>query len=92
MWPDTRRVWPAGRAVTKGGAAERHPHLIPSESGAGAAAALRSKGPTPMMYDLTLPVIVVAAGAIVLAAVYVMSKDPGRRARAWQLLKLLLCR
>jgi hypothetical protein len=45
-----------------------------------------------MMYDLALPAIVVAVGAIVLAAVYVMSKDPGRRARAWQLLKLFLSR
>jgi hypothetical protein len=45
-----------------------------------------------MMYDLTLPAIVVAVGAIVLAAVYVMSKDPGRRARAWQVLKLFLRR
>jgi hypothetical protein len=45
-----------------------------------------------MMYDLTLPVMVPAAGAVVLAMVYVMSKDPGRRGRAWQLLKLLLRR
>ena len=45
-----------------------------------------------MMYDLTLPVMVPAAGAIVLAVVYVMSKDPSRRARAWELLRLLLGR
>jgi hypothetical protein len=45
-----------------------------------------------MMYDLTLPVMVPAEGAVVLAVVYVMSKDPGRRIRAWQLLKLLLRR
>jgi hypothetical protein len=45
-----------------------------------------------MMYDLALPVMVPAAGAATLAAVYVMSKDPGRRARAWQLLKLILRR
>ena len=45
-----------------------------------------------MMYDLTLPVMVPVAGAVVLAVVYVISKDPGRRARAWQLLKLLLRR
>ena len=43
-----------------------------------------------MMYNLTLPVMVLVAGAIVLAVVYLMSKDPDRRARAWQLLKLLL--
>lgn len=45
-----------------------------------------------MMYDLALPVIAPAAGAAALAAVYVMSKDPGRRARAWRLLKLMLWR
>jgi hypothetical protein len=45
-----------------------------------------------MMYQLPLPVMVPAAGVIVLAAVYMMSKDPDRRARAWQLLKLLLRR
>lgn len=45
-----------------------------------------------MMYQLTLPVMMPAAGVIVLAVVYVMSKDPGRRARAWQLLRLLLRR
>lgn len=43
-----------------------------------------------MMYDLALPVMVPTAGAIVLAVVYVVSKDSGRRSRAWQLLKLLL--
>jgi hypothetical protein len=45
-----------------------------------------------MVYDLTLPVIVPAVGVIVLAVVYVMSKVPDRRVRAWQLLKLLLRR
>jgi hypothetical protein len=45
-----------------------------------------------MMYDLTLSVMVPAAGAVVLAVVYVMSEDPGRRKRAWQLLKLLFRR
>ena len=43
-----------------------------------------------MMYDLTLSVMISAVGAVVLAVVYVMSKDPGRRDRAWRLLKLLL--
>jgi hypothetical protein len=45
-----------------------------------------------MMYDPTLPVMVPVAGVLVLAVVYVMSKDSGRRSRAWQLLKLLLRR
>ncbi len=45
-----------------------------------------------MIYDLTLPVMVPTAGAVVLAVVYVMSKDTGRRDRAWQLLKLLFRR
>ena len=45
-----------------------------------------------MMYDLTLPVMVPVAGVVVLAMVYVISKDPGRRSRAWQLLKLMLRR
>ena len=45
-----------------------------------------------MMYDLAVPVMVPVTGAVVLAVVYVMSRDPGRRARAWQLLKLLIRR
>lgn len=45
-----------------------------------------------MINDLTLTVLVPAAGGAGLAVVYVMSKDPGRRDRAWQLLKLLLRR
>jgi hypothetical protein len=45
-----------------------------------------------MMYDLALPVIAPAAGAVALAAVYVMSGDPGRRARARELLRLILRR
>ena len=45
-----------------------------------------------MMYELTLPVVVPASGIIALAGVYVLSGDPGRRSRAWQLLKLLLRR
>jgi hypothetical protein len=45
-----------------------------------------------MMYDLILPAAVPAIGMAILAMVYVVSKDPGRRGRAWQLLKLLLRR
>jgi len=45
-----------------------------------------------MMYDLDLPVMVTAAAIATLAAVYLWSKDPARRRRAWQLLQLLLRR
>jgi hypothetical protein len=45
-----------------------------------------------MMYDLDLTVALSATGIVALAAVYVWSKDPDRRARAWSLLKLLLGR
>jgi hypothetical protein len=45
-----------------------------------------------MIYDLTLPVTMAATGTVALAVVYVMSTDAGRRARAWNLLKLLLRR
>jgi hypothetical protein len=45
-----------------------------------------------MMYDLDLAGMVTATGITILAAVYLWSKDPGRRRRAWQLLKLLLRR
>jgi hypothetical protein len=45
-----------------------------------------------MMYDLDLTAVLTTAGIAMLAAVYVWSKDPGRRARAWSLLKLLLGR
>jgi len=45
-----------------------------------------------MMYNLELPVIVTATWIAILAAVYLWSEDPGRRHRAWQLLKLLLRR
>jgi hypothetical protein len=45
-----------------------------------------------MMYDLDLAGMVTATGITILAAVYLLSKDPGRRRRAWQLLKLLLRR
>ena len=43
-----------------------------------------------MMYDLDLAGLLAAAGITALAAIYLWSKDPGRRRRAWQLLKLLL--
>jgi hypothetical protein len=42
-----------------------------------------------MMYDLLLSVMVPDLGIAALAAVYVLSKDPDRRSRAWQLLKLV---
>jgi hypothetical protein len=45
-----------------------------------------------MMYDLFLPVVMPALGIAALAVVYVVSKDPARRDRAWSLLKLLLRR
>jgi hypothetical protein len=43
----------------------------------------------PMMYQLDLAVILAADGTAVLAAVYLWSRDPDRRRRAWRLLKLL---
>jgi hypothetical protein len=46
-----------------------------------------------MMYYLTgLAVAMTAVGIAVLAAVYLVSKNRGRRRRAWQLLQLLLGR
>jgi hypothetical protein len=45
-----------------------------------------------MMYDVDLTVMVTVAGIATVAAVYLWSKDPGRRLRAWRLLKLLLGR
>jgi hypothetical protein len=45
-----------------------------------------------MMYDVDLTVMVTATGVATVAAVYLWSKDPGRRLRAWRLLKLLLGR
>lgn len=45
-----------------------------------------------MMYDLALPAAVPAIVIIALAVVYLGSKDPERRRRAWKLLKLLLRR
>jgi hypothetical protein len=46
----------------------------------------------PMMYQVDLAVMMAAVGAAILAAVYLWSKDPDRRRRAWRLLKLLLGR
>jgi hypothetical protein len=60
--------------------------------GAGAVAALQERDPPPMMSDPNLAVMVTATGIAILAAVYLWSKDPGRRRRAWQLLRLLLRR
>jgi hypothetical protein len=45
-----------------------------------------------MIYGLDLTVTLNLVGLAVLAAVYVWSKDPGRRSRAWRLLKLVLGR
>ena len=45
-----------------------------------------------MMSDPNLAVMVTAAGIAILAGIYLWSKDPGRRCRAWQLLRLLLHR
>lgn len=45
-----------------------------------------------MMYQAGLVVMISAVGISILAAVYLWSKDPNRRRRAWRLLKLLLDR
>lgn len=45
-----------------------------------------------MMYQVGLPVMMTAVGTAILAGVYLWSKDPNRRRRAWRLLKLLLGR
>jgi len=45
-----------------------------------------------MMPDLTVTALLAGAGIAILAGVYLWSTDPGRRRRAWQLLKLLLSR
>ena len=75
-------------ATHRGARAE--PATVP---GAGAVAALRREGTClPMMSDLNLAVMMTAAGLAILAAIYLSSKDPGRRRRAWRLLKLLLRR
>jgi hypothetical protein len=45
-----------------------------------------------MIYGLDLMGALATTATVVLAAVYLWSKDPGRRRRAWQLLKLILSR
>jgi hypothetical protein len=45
-----------------------------------------------MMYDLDLTAALVMVTVTVLSAVYVWSKDSGRQARAWRLLRLILRR
>ena len=60
--------------------------------GADAVAIPTVKGPPTMMPDLTALALLTTAGTAVLAAVYLWSADPGRRRRAWQLLKLFLSR
>jgi hypothetical protein len=42
-----------------------------------------------MMYGADLTVIVTTIGIAVVAGIYLWSKDPERRDRAWRLLKLL---
>jgi hypothetical protein len=43
-----------------------------------------------MTYDLDVVALVTAMGVVVLGAVYLWSKDAGRRQRALKLLKLIL--
>jgi hypothetical protein len=43
-----------------------------------------------MMHDLTLPALAVAVLVMGVSAVYLWSRVPSRRRRAWRLLKLLL--
>ena len=70
--------------------ARAEPVTVP---GADAAAALLTEGTMPsMVYDLDLTVMVTTAGIAVLGAIYLWSKDPARRDRAWRLLKLLIRR
>lgn len=45
-----------------------------------------------MVLEAGLIALMASAGITALAAVYIWSKDPDRRRRAWQLLKLLLGR
>jgi hypothetical protein len=44
------------------------------------------------MPELTLGTLFVIAGAVIVAATYLWSNDPGRRNRARELLKLLIGR
>jgi len=43
-----------------------------------------------MVYDLAMPAVTLSTGIAILATIYLVSNNPGRRRRAWQLLKLLL--
>jgi hypothetical protein len=82
-----------GATAGTGGPAHSSTRAEPLHShGTGTAAALLLEGTYSMMYDLDLTVVVTATGIVVLAAVYVWSKDANRRARAWRVLKLLLGR
>jgi hypothetical protein len=45
-----------------------------------------------MMSDLSMAPILALSGIAALGAVYIWSEDPGRRARAWKLLRFLLRR
>lgn len=70
-----------------------HPRRNSHSPGTGAAAALQlRKGPTLMMYGLNLAMFLTSGAAAALGAVYVWSKDQGRRERAWALLRLLFRR
>ena len=91
---DSYQEWLARDSHRKsGGHARRRPRRTRHSPGAGAVAALQLEGTClPMMYDVNLAVMAAAAGVAILAAVYLWSKDPARRDRAWRLLKLLLHR
>jgi hypothetical protein len=91
---DSAPGWPAGSSRRNHGGTHSGVHAGPvTVPGADAAAALQLEGTLPpMMYDMDLTVMVTVAGIATVAAVYLWSKDPDRRRRAWRLLKLLLGR
>jgi hypothetical protein len=70
---------------------KQHPGRTSHSPGTGATRP-PAEGPAHMTYDLDLTVLLTTVSITVLAVVYVWSKDPDRRARAWSLLKLLLGR
>ena len=77
-------------AITRCGGLQSDTRAEPCQSpGAGAAAALQFRRDYSMMYNLVLAALP-ALGTVTLAIVYLMSKDPDRRGRAWRLLKLFL--
>jgi hypothetical protein len=89
-WP---RLWLSGYGHhTTWWLAVRHPRRSHPNPDAGAAAALQLRRDYPMMDDVFLSAAVPALGIAALAGVYILSRDPDRRGRAWQLLKLLLRR